>query len=205
MAHYTGGTIEIVYPYHDPNEGRDIWNRNFRLLDEAVHFSITGSTSGHTVVESGNSNIIVTDSGATVPPIYQVSTADDVIFNSISATTISAGTYYVGSTPITSYFSALTTASNGLTSVSNNVTLGGVLTGDTYIDNATYLFRTNEFSAATMSADTMYLTSTSAAQVIMPPVNASAPVDGSMWFTTSGGTTFLNYQVTGTTKSVELT
>ena len=97
------------------------------------------------------------------------------------------------------------TASNGLTKSGDNITLGGALTGDTYINNSGFLLRADEFSATTMSAQTTYLTSTSVAQLIMEPVNASAPADGSMWFTTSGGTTFLNYQVTGSTKSVELT
>lgn len=88
MANFTGGTIEIVYPHHNPNEGRDIWNRNFQYVEDSINFSITGSTSGHTIVESGNSNIIITDSGITIPTIYQVSTSDDVIFTSISAQTI---------------------------------------------------------------------------------------------------------------------
>jgi hypothetical protein len=69
---------------------------------------------------------------------------------------------------------------------------GGTVTGDTIFTQA-------------VSADTMDLTSTTVAQLTMAPVNAGAPADGSMWFTTSGGTTTLNYQVTGTTKSVELT
>jgi hypothetical protein len=50
----------------------------------------------------------------------------------------------------------------------------------------------------------MNLTSTSAAQLVMEPVNVAAPANGSVWFTTSGGTTLLNYQVSGVTKSVEL-
>lgn len=56
-----------------------------------------------------------------------------------------------------------------------------------------------------MSSQTLTLESTTTAQVVMQPVNATAPADGSMWFTISGGTTLLNYQVSGITKSVELT
>lgn len=63
----------------------------------------------------------------------------------------------------------------------------------------------NSISATTLSSQTINLASTSIAQIIMQPVNVAAPPDGSMWFTTSGGTTVLNYQVSGVTKSVELT
>ena len=63
----------------------------------------------------------------------------------------------------------------------------------------------DDISLNSVSANTISLESTTMAQVIMQPVNVAAPADGSMWFTTSGGTTLLNYQVTGTTKSVELT
>lgn len=98
-----------------------------------------------------------------------------------------------------------TTASNGLTITNTNITLGGTLTGDTYINNSSFQFRSDTFSATTISAQTVNLTSTSLAQIIMQPVNVVAPPDGSMWFTTSGGTTLLNYQVSGVTKSVELT
>lgn len=69
---------------------------------------------------------------------------------------------------------------------------GGTVTGD------------SEFTQ-NLSAGTVNLTSTVSPQIIMTPVNAAAPADGSMWFTTSGGTTILNYQVSGSTKSVELT
>jgi hypothetical protein len=69
---------------------------------------------------------------------------------------------------------------------------GGTVTGDTIFTQS-------------VSADTMNLTSTTEAQFIITPVNIASPADGSMWFTTSGGTTYLNYQVTGATKSVELT
>jgi hypothetical protein len=63
----------------------------------------------------------------------------------------------------------------------------------------------NTIFSANISGNTINLTSTSVAQLIMQPVNAATPVDGSIWFTTSGGTTALNYQVSGVTKSVELT
>ncbi len=223
------------------------------------------------------------------------------------------------SSAATSTLTAVTTASNGLTKTDNNITLGGTLSGDTFIDNSGFLFRTDEFSAGTISAQTIHvatgkvsintsnspftlsvqadnstsiatfrdfdgedvfifggtisgsdleinigdtnnlsnaplyrisqtndthsllfgnvyigddtlitpfekldvsgntiirgnvsgntlnLISQTNAQIIIPPVNASAPIDNSMWFTTSGGTTYLNYRVSGTTKSVELT
>jgi hypothetical protein len=45
-----------------------------------------------------------------------------------------------------------TTASNGITKTGVNVTLGGTLTGDTFIDNSGFVLRANEFSATTITA-----------------------------------------------------
>jgi len=49
------------------------------------------------------------------------------------------------------------TASNGLTETNGNITLGGSLTGDTYIDNSGFIFRSDTFSADTMSAQTIHV------------------------------------------------
>jgi hypothetical protein len=96
---FTGVTIEVVYPHHNPNEGRVIWNENFKNIKDAVSFSITGSTTAHTQVQ-GSSNIDVFSSGVTIPPIYTAYLKDDVVINSLSSTTMSATSYYLGDTLI---------------------------------------------------------------------------------------------------------
>jgi len=152
MAYCLTGITE-VQPYHNPDEGRNLWNQNFKNLECAIESVWTVFMTG------GGSGNLLTLSGGTVTG---------------GGSGLAVGTVTGGGS---GNFLALS---------------GGTVTGDT-------VFTTN------VSANTMSLTSTSVAQLIMEPVNAAAPADGSMWFTTSGGTTFLNYQVTGTTKSVELT
>lgn len=149
MAHYTGGTIEIVYPYHNPNEGRDIWNRNFQYVEEAIHFSITGSTTGNTIV-SGGSNISAVSSGG-IPPVYTVDLDDNIVVDSISSTTISADTYFIGSTPFTAITSGLTYTN----AVPTTATVGGIEAGSTFSnvtmqylwDSLLYPFQVPTFSA----------------------------------------------------------
>jgi len=51
------------------------------------------------------------------------------------------------------------TASNGLTKSNDNVTLGGILTGNTNIDNNGFILSSESFSASTLSAQTVYVNS----------------------------------------------
>ena len=128
MSNFTGCTIEYVYPYHDPEEGRKIWNKNFECLEEAVQFSVTGSTSGHTEVQAGT-NIVLTGPGSGgVPPLFIVNLDEDIVLNSISATTISASTYYIGDVPLSSITSGLTYTN----STPTTATVGGISAGSTF-------------------------------------------------------------------------
>ncbi len=371
---FTG--ITEVQPYHNPNEGKDIWNRNFQILGCAINSLISSSNTGNTIVTNGDNNIQVSLSGLSTPPIYAIYLSDDIVLNSINSSIISGNTIYSGGTDLYDIFGTgggvQTTASNGLTKSGDNITLGGSLTANTTINvNSNYLrflntnpttvtgdykfrfldgvttptdatknvsvysefkpvttdgsyqftsgnvmyadpsgstnsefwaggdlllvgtdlgrfndrigaslsvvsinsstgtiqsiyghssaFQNNvsgstiqdflhyeaygndganasvienvygfymrnstntnitnkwgvyiddvnakNYFAGDISGNTMNLTSTSTAQLVMEPVNVAAPANGSVWFTTSGGTTLLNYQVSGVTKSVEL-
>jgi len=146
MSHFTGGTIQKVYPYHNPDEGRVIWNENFEYVEESIHFSISGSVTGNTIVQSLDDNIVVATSGVTVPPIYTIALND-----SISATTISADTYYVGSTP----FSAVTSGLTYTNTTPTTATVGGIAAGSTFSANTMqYMWDTllYPFQAPTFSA-----------------------------------------------------
>jgi len=129
MSHITGCTLGVVETYHDPNEGRAIINRNFECLDEIIHFSITGSTTGNTIVAAGN-NILVSG-GTGIPPTYTITLDDDIVLNSISATTISASTYFIGSSPLSAITSGLTYTNTTPTTA----TVGGIEAGSTFNDN----------------------------------------------------------------------
>lgn len=106
MSIFSGCNIEYVYPYHNPNEGRNIINENFQCLVDSINFTITGSTSGHSIV-NGGTNITVLSSGATVPPVYTVYLDSAVTISSLYATTVSGGTIYSGSTDLSSIFTSL--------------------------------------------------------------------------------------------------
>lgn len=139
MSHYTGGTIQVVYPFHNPDEGRRIWNENFEYVENAIHFSITGSTSAHTQV-SGSNNITVLDSGATVPPIYSVYLNDNINLDSISSTTMSATSYYLGDTLIDfgiQEFSQVSVSAVGTGTYigTGTPTITGYTLGEIYITN----------------------------------------------------------------------
>lgn len=126
--------------------------------------------------------------------------------DSVSSNSFSGGTYFSGGTDLYDIFS--TSVSNGLTKIGDNITFGGTLTGDTtlQIDSNLLTFSGgNTLFTENISASTINLTSTLTPQILMAPVNAAAPSDNSIWFTTSGGTTILNYRTSGLTKSVELT
>ena len=128
MAIFTGCTLETIYPYHNPNEGRNIINKNFECLEESIQFSITGSTTANTIVQAGT-NIVLSGPGAgSVPPLYIVNLDDDISLNSISATTISASTYYVGDVPL----SAITSGNTYTNSTPTTATVGGISAGSTF-------------------------------------------------------------------------
>ena len=199
MSHFfTGDTILDILPSDNPNEGRVKINYNFDLIEEVFGEAIHGVLSGHSITEGGtNINVV---SGSTMGiPLYTVSLDDDISLNSVSANTLSGGTLYSGSTDLYDIF-LTENDGNDITRVQSGT---NTFTGGTANNPTVNL--DDDISLNSVSANTISLESTTMAQVIMQPVNVAAPADGSMWFTTSGGTTTLNYQVTGTTKSVELT
>ena len=117
---FTG--ITKVTSADNPNQGRDKWNSNFESLAEAVCFSLTGSTTGNTIVQSGDNNINV-QGAISVPPIYTIS-----LNESISASSISADTYYIGNQPFTAVTSGMTYTNSDPTPVS----IGGIPAGSTF-------------------------------------------------------------------------
>lgn len=90
--------LEIVGPEHNPNEGRVIWNDNFSKIDTAIQNIEFDAATGSTVVLSG-SNTTVDLAILSGVPHYTVGVVDDPSFS-----TVSADTYYIGSTDLTSLF-----------------------------------------------------------------------------------------------------
>lgn len=78
-----------------------------------------------------------------------------------------------------------TTASNGLTKSGENITLGGALTGATFIDNAGFLLRSNTYSATTMSAVTIHVANLSG----FSPININDSIHVEQSGNTGIGTT----------------
>lgn len=133
MPLITGCTISSILPYHDPNEGRDIINDNFRCIEDTINFAITGATTGNTIVQAG-ANIVLTGPGlGSIPPLYIINIDDDIIIDSISATTISATTYYVGDVPLSAITSGLTYSN----ATPTTATVGGIEVGSTFLDITT--------------------------------------------------------------------
>lgn len=128
MPVFSGCSIELVLPQHNPNEGREIINENFKCIEQTIEMSISAVTTGNTIVEAG-SNVVISGPGAgSIPPLYIVNLDDDIVLNSISATTISADTYYVGDVPLTAITSGLTYTNLTPTPT----TIGGIDAGTTF-------------------------------------------------------------------------
>ena len=149
MSHLTGFTIQQVLPKHNPDEGRRIWNDNFHYLEGVFDNAISGITSAATVVLGGNNITSVLGGGGI--PTYTINLDDDVIINSLSSTTISADTYYIGSTPLTSFTSSVIYTN----STPTPTTIGGIAAGSTFTsetmqemwDALLYPYQTPTFSA----------------------------------------------------------
>jgi hypothetical protein len=123
---FTG--ITKVNQHHNPDEGRNIWNTNFENVGCAISSLTISANTGSTIVVSDDNNIEVLLSGASAPPIYAVSLSDNIILDSISSTTISADTYYIGSEPLTGITSGLTFTNLSPTPTS----IGGISAGSTF-------------------------------------------------------------------------
>lgn len=147
----TGCTLQTILPSDNPNEGRRKINENFECIANDFSFTITAATSAHTVVNAGT-NIVVT-SGVSVDlrTNYTVSLDNDIVIGSLSSNTVSADTYYIGSTPLT----ALTSGTTYTNLTPTTATVGGIEAGSTF-NNVTmqYLWDTllYPFQAPTFSA-----------------------------------------------------
>lgn len=147
----TGCTLLPVLPEHSPNEGRVIINNNFECIANDFSYTLTAATSAHTIVEAGTN--IVVNSAITIDlrSSYTVNLDNNITLNSISATTISADTYYIGSTPFTAITSGLTYTNTTPTTAA----VGGISSGSTFSgvtmqflwDSLLYPFQVPTFSA----------------------------------------------------------
>jgi hypothetical protein len=93
----TGCTIVDILPSDNPNEGRIKINENFKCLENNISSSISGATTATTVVNEGT-NIDVQFQDVFGVPNYTVNLEDDINLNSVSA-----NSYFVGTTPIEEY------------------------------------------------------------------------------------------------------
>lgn len=130
MSH-TACTINNVEVYHSPNEGRAIINNNFDCLYHAIGDLEIVSATGSTIVSSG-SNASVSLSILSGVPNYTVGVVDTPIFNSLSATSISAGTIYSGSTNLGDLFTAITSSIVYSNTGVTPTTIGGISAGSTF-------------------------------------------------------------------------
>lgn len=126
---FSSGTFTHVAPNHNPNEGRTIINHNFDLIEGLVDGTFSGISSGNTVILSGN-NVSIT-SGYTVgpglSPYYIVNVVDNPNFVSVSA-----NTFYSGSTNIGDLFSSITSSIVYTNSAATPTTIGGISAGSTF-------------------------------------------------------------------------
>jgi hypothetical protein len=81
----TGYTIQLIYPYHNPNEGREIINNNFRQM---IDLALSGFVSDTILIEGDNMNI---DEIGMLPRTYNVALADDIYVQTVSASTLFSG------------------------------------------------------------------------------------------------------------------
>jgi hypothetical protein len=127
---YTACTISLVASHHNPDEGRVIINNNFGCISNAISNLEIVSATGSTSVTPGT-NIDVNLTILSGIPDYTVSVIDNPIFTSLSATSISASTFFSGSTPLELIFSGvnLWSASTGANSIIANNGSGNVAGG----------------------------------------------------------------------------
>lgn len=130
MSH-TACTIVHVEPQHDPNYGRVIINQNFDCLYNAIDQLELISATGSTSVSSGN-NISVSMTIMSGVPDYTVSVIDNPVFTSVSATSISADTFYSGSTNLGDLLSGISSSVIYTNTGVTPTTIGGISAGSTF-------------------------------------------------------------------------
>ena len=108
----TACTIQEVLSTDNPNEGRVKINSNFECLESSIYnLQVEANTGSTVILASTNINTSLFYSGIT--PIYSISVVNDPIFNSLSASSMSADTYYIGSTPLQLYLSGNSVFTSG--------------------------------------------------------------------------------------------
>jgi len=114
-----------------PNIGREKINYNFSLIDGGI----TATTTGVTYV-SGDTNITAlsayTSSPGSAVYNYGIKLNDNIVLASISATSISAATFYSGSTNLSTLLLNLETGSTYTNSGTTPTTIGGIAAGSTF-------------------------------------------------------------------------
>jgi hypothetical protein len=115
----SGCTFDKILGSDTPNQGRKKINDNF---DKICNLSFSGG-SGFTQVISTDTNVNVVDTSTTSQPLYEISLSEN-----ISASTISASTYYVGNTPLSSLTGNIVYSNTSPTPT----TIGGISAGSTF-------------------------------------------------------------------------
>jgi hypothetical protein len=202
---YSLGNDEMGISFMKPNSNYGlITNSQFSLYDNSGLYSISNQFAKKSVIgfiaaegsaiSSVIGSIAIATSAVTMTENYTLYTdklnlVDTPVNNNLLTQILARDTD--GSVKYRDVVSIITGATSASTqNLSQVLTEGNTTSGNDIIIS---------------DGDTLSFPSTTQTQLIMAPANIAAPVDGSMWFTTSGGTTVLNYQVSGVTKSVELT
>jgi len=186
--------IDYAANYHSNYTSRTLVDKEY--VDNIIS---TATTSGDFIPLSGTNGVDIVTGNIEFDDDIQLSfnggsdtieydsAGSTIAINSSVGVDFETGSILSGGTDLYDIFSTTSEVQGDYLPLS-----GGTVTGDT-------IFTTN------VSANTMSLSTTTEAPLNMNAVNLGAPADGSIWFTTSGGTTSLNYRVSGITKSVELT
>jgi len=114
-----------------PNIGREKINYNFSLIDGGI----TATTTGATYV-SGDTNITALSAYTNSPGSsiynYGIKLNDNIVLTSISASSISATTFYSGATNLSTLLVNLETGSTYTNSAATPSTVGGISAGSTF-------------------------------------------------------------------------
>ena len=103
----TGCSINLVQPWHEPNDGRVIINNNFACLENAIENIQTTSATGSTIVNPGVNTTVVMSFSGTIP-VYTVDVPSSAFTNSVSYTNTAATPTTIGGISAGSTFSGKT-------------------------------------------------------------------------------------------------
>lgn len=123
--------IDPINPWDNPDEGRNKINNSFNCISSAITNLEIVSATGSTSVSSGT-NISVSMTILSGVPDYQVSVIDNPTFSSVSATSISATTFYSGNTNLNDLFTGISASVSYTNSAATPTTIGGISAGSTF-------------------------------------------------------------------------